>query len=157
MDIYNNKDSVVNFSVDYDRCIIGDTSTVLNALNGFLEDSQTVSNGKNRVAISFEGFDSDPRPAYDIPGIRDYVSKLDTEFPYWFYFCNLESQSIQLICLCLCEVEKVRGGSRPDADDLRKFLEDHLKSMNELGARYNLSENEIIDRSEEVLAIFGVE
>lgn len=138
--VYETRNPVV-FGVPYEDIQTGDVATVLSALQGFLENRETVINGRGRVTLLFEGYDDDLRDVFDIPEIRRYAKALDEQFPYWFYFACLDCGStLQVLSLCLCQVVKVPGGSTPHPDDLKQFLISHIVALNQLCEKFALGD-----------------
>jgi hypothetical protein len=141
MDVFYNTDTLAIFGVPYEDIQTGDVTTVLSALQGFLQNRETVINGRGRVTLFFEGYDDDPRDVYDIPEIRRYAKTLDEQFPYWFYFlCLGGGSTLQVLSLCLCRVVKVPGGSKPHPDDFKNFLVSHIISLNQLCEKFSLGD-----------------
>jgi serine/threonine protein kinase len=130
IDIYASNNPLV-FSVSYEDVGSCDIETVFGALNRFLDSRESVIAGRGRVTLSFEGYDNDPRDLYDISEVRSYVSALDQAFPYWFYFADLNNDTVKLLALCLCRVVKVGNGSKPHTEDFQKFLFDHTIALNQ--------------------------
>lgn len=140
MDIYE-IDNPVTFSVSHDDILNCDISTVVNALNGFLKTRERVISGRARITLSVEGYDDDPRDLYDTPEVRRYLTALDADFPYWFYFADPQFPTLRVLALCLCRVVKVPGGSTPDQEDLKRFLFEHIAALNQLCDRFSLGED----------------
>ncbi|MGA8437147.1 MAG: hypothetical protein WB762_20110 [Candidatus Sulfotelmatobacter sp.] len=55
-----------------------------------------------QVEICVTGFDDDPRELYEMAEVRNFVSKLDAEFPYWLYFLTKRGTGLSFILSCLC-------------------------------------------------------
>jgi hypothetical protein len=51
--------------------------------------------------IAFHGYDNDRRELFEIPEVRDFVSELDSQFPFWLYFLTRGGSGLQCIMLCL--------------------------------------------------------
>lgn len=137
MDVYNNSNPFI-FGIPYDDIQSCDITTVLTALNSFLESRERVVFGRGRFTLLVEGYDDDPRDVWDIGEVRQYFKELDAKFPYWFYFVDLNHQTLGVLGLCLCRVLKVNGGSTPNPDDLKQFLVSHVLALNELCTRFGL-------------------
>jgi hypothetical protein len=139
MEIYNTTNPIF-FGIPHDDVQACDTTTVLTALNSFLETQERVAWGRGRITLIFEGFDDDPRDVWNIPEIRRYIEKLDEQFPYWFYFADLDAHTLKVLALCLCRVVKVGNGSTPDPEDLKHFLASHVIALNILCDRFDLGD-----------------
>ena len=51
--------------------------------------------------IAFDGYDHGSREIFEIPEVRDFVSRLDVEFPFWLFFMIKRLLLLQAITLCL--------------------------------------------------------
>ena len=139
MNIYTAPNPIF-FGIPYADVLSSETITVLTALNSFLETRERVVWGRGRITLIFEGFDDDPRDVWNIPEIRRYIKKLDEQFPYWFYFADLEANTLKVLALCLCRVVKVDNGSTPDPEGLKHFLASRVIALNILCNRFDLGD-----------------
>lgn len=58
---------------------------------------------ENILTIKFEGYDDDHRELFEIPEIRTFMRALDSEFPCWFYLADLQTDTLGVITLMLCD------------------------------------------------------
>jgi hypothetical protein len=72
----------------------------LSILKKFTHTPQMARNFMERISISFEGYDEDTRELDEIPEVRDFVHKLDDEFPYWLFFLSKETSGLKCIMRC---------------------------------------------------------
>lgn len=134
-----------------------DISTTLDALSSLLTDNATVRKFQGSVAVSFDGFNEDPREIYEIPQIRRFCTELDRYFPYWLYFLSTDDSSLKMITFCLCKVEKKGPGLVTlDNMDLGRFLHSHFTAMNELFDRHSLDTETNRAISENILRYFNL-
>jgi hypothetical protein len=54
-----------------------------------------------KLDIAFHGYDHDTRELFEIPEVREYVSLLDDQFPYWLFFMRKNGLGLQAITYCL--------------------------------------------------------
>ena len=128
-------------AVSRDDVESNDISSTLGTLSSLLVDDATVRKFQERVNISFDGFDHDPREVYEIPEIRRFCAELDKSFPYWLYFLSTEDSSLKMMAFCLCRVKKKAPGlAMLGRGALGFFLSSHFSAMNELFANYSLDE-----------------
>ncbi|MHB8523142.1 MAG: chlororespiratory reduction 6 domain-containing protein [Limisphaerales bacterium] len=151
-DIYA-ADTKAIFEVPYEDILSGNTDTVLSALRGFLTNRERVVRGRNKITLLFAGYDDDPRDVYNIPEIRRYAKALDEQFPYWFYFADLDQGTLKVLALCLCRIVKVPGGSTSNGEDLKTFLLSHIVALNQLCATFALPEGVKNQATDEALAV----
>ncbi|MBF0235186.1 MAG: chlororespiratory reduction 6 domain-containing protein [Desulfamplus sp.] len=87
--------------VTKDDVLSGDISKTLSCLNHFIKSPEVARSYMEKVDIAFYGYNNDPRELYEIPEVRNYVNKLDEQFPYWLYFFSKKYLGLQAILLCL--------------------------------------------------------
>ena len=83
-----------------------------------------------RLIISVSGYDNDSRNLEEIGEVKEFITLLDEQFPYWFYFFNNEEfNSVEWITLCLCDFQKQGKFYSIENDTFNDFLEKHLAAM----------------------------
>ena len=55
-----------------------------------------------RVDIGVHGYDDYAGELNELPEVRDFVHKLDAEFPYWCYFLSKRALGLGFIFSCFC-------------------------------------------------------
>lgn len=78
----------------------GDLSEILRGLNHLISSVEIAKAYCERVDIGFDGYDDDRREVWEIPEIREFVYRLDEQFPYWLFF--LDKKLLGLRCLAWC-------------------------------------------------------
>ena len=78
-----------------------DKSGPLGVLKRLLQTPDSIRASRTRVDISFFGYDENPQELFEMPEVRDYVTKLDNEFPYWLYFLARECTGLWCLALCM--------------------------------------------------------
>jgi hypothetical protein len=78
-----------------------DRSAPLATLKKLIQTPESIRAFRTRVDISFFGYDENPQELFEIPAVRDYVAKLDNEFPYWLYFLARECTGLHCLALCM--------------------------------------------------------
>ena len=64
----------------------GDITDILRSLSHLISATEIARLYRERVDISFEGYEDDRRELWEIPEVRAFVHKVDDKFPYWLYF-----------------------------------------------------------------------
>lgn len=77
-----------------------DVGPALSTLVRLTELPETATTYMEQVDIAFHGYDHDPRELFEIAEVRDYVHKLDEQFPFWLF--SLSKHHLGLQCLMLC-------------------------------------------------------
>ena len=75
-----------------------------------------------QVEICVTGFDDDPRELYEMAEVRNFVYKLDAEFPYWLYFLTKRGTGLIFILSCLCPPFLTPEDERRSWNELADYL-----------------------------------
>ncbi|MFD4368349.1 hypothetical protein [Rhodococcus sp. NPDC058521] len=78
----------------------GDTDRVLALLNALTDTPEIARRAQGTVDLRFDGWDDEPDEPFEIDEIRDYVGKLDDRFPYWLFFGDTRTMSLQTVTQC---------------------------------------------------------
>lgn len=78
-----------------------DCSKAVAALKSLLETPEKAKMFKEQVDLGFSGYDEDSREMFEIQEVRDFIYKLDAEFPFWLFFLTKFGTGLQCIFLCL--------------------------------------------------------
>ena len=77
-----------------------DISRPLETLKALMSDPATARRNKESMDISFSGYDHTSEELFEMPEVREYVHKLDHEFPYWLFFLSKRGLGLQCIMYC---------------------------------------------------------
>jgi hypothetical protein len=147
--------ALVQLVISHDDVLNCDIKELAEILNGILESRQNVIDGRGMIALSFDGYEDDPRDVWDISEIRRYVAALDAAFPYWFYFLHPKADTLRVLCLCLCAVVKAGSGVNPEPEDFKLFFYDHFAAVNRLCDTFNLGEATRTSITREIMEYFA--
>ena len=104
-----------------------------------------------------EGWNEDPQELYSIPEVRKFYQHFHRVWPYWFYFCDLRTETLTMMTLCL--MPNISGFKRlgePNASveydpmDLLNFINKNFVPLNEMMERAGMSEMDIYNRTRDV-------
>lgn len=70
------------------------------------------TNARQSITMTFSGYDDVPDEIFEIMEIRQYVKVLIHKYPHIFYYLNVETECLQNILLCYCDVEYTVIGER---------------------------------------------
>ena len=110
-----------------------------------------------------DGWNDDPQEIYAIPEIRSFYQHLHRVWPYWFYFCDLRTETLQMLTFCL--LPNLKGYKRlgePKAAveyepmDLLRFIPKDWVPLNLMMERAGMSEMDIYNRSRDVFHYYGL-
>jgi hypothetical protein len=117
----------------------------------------------NSVALMIDGYNHDPREIYAIPEIRAFYKQLWEVWPYWLFFCNLDSENLMMMVMCCLEsldALKVKGQSQVKVSisplEVVRFISGGFVPMNEMCERAGMSERQIFDRTKAVFEYFNL-
>lgn len=78
----------------------GDTDRVVSLLNALTDTADIARRAQGTLDLRFDGWDDEPDEPFEIDEIRDYVGKLDDRFPYWLFFGDTRTMSLQTVTQC---------------------------------------------------------
>ena len=117
----------------------------------------------NTLTFMIEGFDDDPREVHSIPAIRCFYAAFHKAWPYWLYFCNLESEELKMMVLCcLPSISAVKVDQQPEVSveyhkmELLQFISADFGPMNVMCERGGMFEDRIYDRTKAVFGYFDL-
>jgi hypothetical protein len=133
-----------------------DTSSVMKTLRSCLESTECALSYFERLDVAFDGYNNDPRELFEIPEVREYVSILDSQFPYWLFFLTKKGLGLQCIMLCFMPpnlANEAHGTVLPHRlDDLlsRRWF----PAMDQVCQSVGFSEQQIEDLTDRVVNYF---
>ena len=117
----------------------------------------------NVMMFGIEGWDADPREVHSIPEIRRFYTAFHEAWPYWLYFCNLETESLMMMVLCrLPSMAAVKVDGSPtvsvscDPLEVLRLIGQDFGPMNAMCDRAEMSERLIYDRTKAVFGYFAL-
>ena len=146
----------VIFMITKQSIIDCDTSFALKKLQTISADPSKAHEFVGRLVLVFDGYYKDKRELWAIPEVRTYVQKLDREWPYWYFFLNQASESIQILESCLVDVEEVAPGvASIDAGGLERSMARHFGYLENYAAAVNYPEDKALLIQEGIIQIIG--
>src|ERR1035437_2600247 len=71
----------------------------------------------NAFVFCVEGYDLDPREIHTIPEVRRFYAAFHEAWPYWLYFCNLDTDFLRtMIIACLDNITAITVDGKPKVD-----------------------------------------
>jgi hypothetical protein len=132
------------------------TSSVMSVLRSCLVSTQRVLALFEKLDVAFHGYNDDPRELCEIPEVREYVSVLDCQFPYWLFFLTKQGLGLQCIMYCFMPPYLSEEGRRTI---LPRKLDELLSkrwfpAMNQLCMAVDFSEQQIQELTTSVVNYF---
>ncbi len=117
----------------------------------------------NGIVLGIEGWDDDPREIHMIPEIRLFYSAFHEAWPFWFYFCNLDVDTLRAMTMCCLpsiNVVQVAGQIQVavtcEPIDLLNFIKRDFLPMNRMCERAGMFEDRILDRTKALFEYFNL-
>ena len=111
--------------------------------------------------FAVDGWNDDPQEIYAIPEIRKFYEHFHKVWPYWFFFCDLQTETLQMMTLCLLpnlkgfkRVGEPRAAVEYEPLDLLHFIERNFIPLNTMMERAGMSEMDIYHRTRDVFLYF---
>lgn len=86
--------------VSREEVVYNNITPALNILKKLIESPEKARTYKEKVDITFHGYDNYPEELFEIQEVRNYVYKLDEKFPFWLYFLSKEFLGLQALLFC---------------------------------------------------------
>jgi hypothetical protein len=109
------------------------------------------------VEVNIDGGVDDPAELYAIPEVRKFYQHLHRVWPYWFFFCDLETETLTMMTLCLMpnlkgfkRLGEPKAAVEYDPMDLLRFIERNFVPLNEMMERAGMGEMAIYERTKEI-------
>ena len=110
-----------------------------------------------------DGWNDDPNELYAIPEIRKFYQHFHEAWPYWFFFCDLHTETLQMMTLCLLpnlkgfkRVGEPKAAVEYDPMDLLNFITRNFGPLNAMMERAGMSEMDIYNRTREIFLYFNL-
>ena len=131
-----------------------DISSPLKVLRTLTQSPATAREFFERVDIAFHGYDQDSRELFEIPEVRNFVHRLDEQFPFWLFFLSKHHLGLQCLLLCFLPpylTKQAREDIFPERID--NLLSNRwFPAMNHMCQYVGFSEEEIEKLTERVIA-----
>ena len=117
----------------------------------------------DRMIFGIEGYDDDQREVHSIPEIRRFYTAFHDAWPYWLYFCNLDTEVLKMMVVCcLPSIAALKVDGQPTVAveckplELLGFVSNDFGPMNVMCERAEMPERMIYDRSKAVFEYFDM-
>lgn len=131
-----------------------DISAALGTLKKLTDSPDTAREFVERVDIAFHGYDHIRYELFEIPEVRNFVYKLDEQFPFWLYFLSKRHLGLQCILWCFLPpflTDDARSRIFPERiNDL--LTKRWLPAMNHICEYVGFSESQIEQLTERAMA-----
>ena len=155
---------LICYQFSRDRVEAGDAKDFLSRFGKFrVPVGKQLQGMMNSLALMIEGYDDDPREIYAIPEVRAFYKQLWQRWPYWLYFCNLDTENLMMMVMCcLDSLDALKVQGQPEVQvqinplEVVQFISGGFVPMNEMCERAGMSERQIFDRTKAVFGYFNL-
>jgi hypothetical protein len=155
---------LICYQFSRDRVEAGDAKDFLSRFGKFrVPVGRQLQGMMNSLALMIEGYDDDPREIYAIPEVRTFYQQLLQRWPYWLYFCNLDTENLMMMVMCCLDsldALKVQGQPQVQVQinplEVVQFISGGFVPMNEMCERAGMNERQIFERTKAVFGYFNL-
>lgn len=120
----------------------GNVTPTLEMLNAFKSSANAAKSYMGQLELVFCGYDHDSRYLWEIPEIRDFVSKLNSEFKHWLFFLRTDTLGLMIFTYCLLKPTAIVNGWKVEEMDIERLLKDEWwNGFNQMSELSGLSRN----------------
>lgn len=108
-----------------------------------------------------DGWNDDPQELYAIQEIRKFYQHFYSAWPYWFFFCDLHTETLTMMTFCLLpnlkgfkRVGEPKAAVEYDPMDLINFITKNFGPLNAMMERAGMSEMDIYNRTRDIFLYF---
>ena len=129
--------------VSKEEVLAEDVAPALNTLKTLTSSPAMARKYRENVDLSFAGYDSHSSEVFEIPEIRNYVQKLDGQFPFWLYFLSKKYSGLQALILCFLPPVNDEAKKRIYPEMVNDLLNERwFPALNQIGEFAGMSEIE---------------
>lgn len=155
---------LICYQFSRDRVVAGNAKDFLSRFGyNSLPMRKQLKGMMNSLALMIEGYDDDPREIYAIPEVRAFYKQLWQRWPYWLYFCNLDTENLMMMVMCCLDsldALKVQGQPQVHVQinplEVVQFISGGFVPMNEMCEMAGMTERQIFERTKAVFGYFNL-
>jgi len=155
---------LILYQFSRDRVEAGDAKDFLSRFGKFrVPVGKQLQGMMNSVALMIDGYNHDPREIYAIPEVRAFYKQLWEVWPYWLYFCNLDTENLMMMVMCCLDsldALKVQGQPQVQVQinplEVVQFISGGFVPMNEMCERAGMNERQTFERTKAVFEYFNL-
>ncbi len=133
-----------------------DFSGPLKVLNQLTANITNIKYFREKVDVSFDGYNNTRDELWEIPDVRNYIIQLDSKFPFWLYFLSRNGGGLYVIIKCfLLPFLTPAADKKVNGEKLQNYLEERgFLAMNHLCDVAGVSEEENVKMTNRFLNYF---
>lgn len=135
----------------------GDIGPTLLTLRQMISSREYARAAQGILDLRIDGYDETDAELSEIDAVRSFMRALDDEFPYWLYFSNTHTSSLQMIALCFLPPFLTREGKKQHFGPRlgRLLLDRWIPALNSVADFAGLNDDELRARSDEAIGYFN--
>lgn len=139
-DIVNN--DLCCFALSKDEILTRD----FRRLDNFIELLKECKNGaRQKVMLTFSGYDDTAQEIFEINAIRRFVEKLIRKYHYIFYFLTDFKFNSSFILACICDIQIVADTDNKSINQILALGREHFKNRPQQSAHISLAKFKCLD------------
>jgi len=145
LDLKNSGIDHLSLLINRDEVVKSDLSALKKLFDQLLGNLDLANYFKERIDISFDGYNTTREELWEIVEVRRFVVQLDNIFPYWLFFLTKHGDSLSVIIRCfLLPHLKPEGNRKHNLPKLQEYLEHRgFPALNQMCVSLGLGEKEI--------------
>lgn len=115
----------------------------------------------NSFEFVIDGYNDNPQEIYMIPEVREFFKNLHRDWPYWFFFCDLRTETLTMMTMCMLptisgfkRLGQPQSAVQYDPIELIQFIQKNFAPLNSMMERAGMSETDIYNRTRDVFLYF---
>lgn len=93
-------DSINLIEISKEQILSGEIDILLIKLRTLIEYPFMMKRFCENIDISIVGFENQSMQLWENEHVREYINRLDKDFPYWLYFLSKERDGLSIIIKC---------------------------------------------------------
>lgn len=128
-----------------EEVLSGNTESVLAAFRSLISSPETALMWREKVDFAIDGYNDVQWELFEIEQVRDFVARIDEQFPFWLFFLSKRDLGLQCVAYCfLPPFLKPDARARIFPERLDDLLSRRwFPAMNQICDWVGLSEHEI--------------
>lgn len=131
----------------------GNAQSTIDVLKSLSRSPEDALKWRERVDIAFDGYNDTRWELFEIPEVRNFVYRLDDDFPFWLFFMSKARFGLQCIMLCfLPPFMKPEARAEIFPETIGRLFEDRwLPAMHYICKFVGMTEGEIEQMTDRVI------
>lgn len=147
--------------ISKEEILSGNVAGTVTLLKRLIETPNIARQHMEKLDIAVDGYNNDQRELFEIHEVREYLLKLNRQFPYWLFFLSKHYLGLQLFAWCVL-YDLIKISSLMSEEHRKQNMEAGIRAlkikwfppMEEMGSFVHLTDLEIQDLKTRSLRYF---